>query len=365
MNKITNVLIYQIGSIGDTIVSIPTIRAVRRHYGFNAKLTLLHDRQSSGLLAPPDVLSDDMGICRFIEYAYSKKSVKQIFNLLKLFLCLKREKYDEVVYLLPSDRTKKQVNRDRLFFKLCGIKKQIGFFPFDQAPLYPIERDGSPGTVKHEALCRLERIKNSGFDISDEKDFSHAFFNVSKHERDKAYQWLLINGRDPEKMLIALCPGSNQPTNLWQEKKFDEIGKRLFERKTHDLLIIGGHAESAIGDRLIESWGKGINAAGKISLKASAALLSYCDFYIGLDTGPTHLAAAIGLPCIALYSGRDNPGRFEPLGGKHIILRKDISCAPCRLIGKKCPLPDHPCMSGITVEMVWEAILKMERSILK
>jgi ADP-heptose:LPS heptosyltransferase len=360
-----NVLVYHIGSLGDTIISVPAIKAIRRHYGPRARLTLLHDKQRNGIVAASDVLFDRIGIDDFISYDYSNSFLKKCLSLLQLFILLKRKNYDGVIYLLPSERTSKQIDRDRLFFKLCSVKKQIGFSAFDPAILYPIEPDGSPGRVKNEALFRLERLKNDGIDISIEENLSRQLFIVPEIEREKAHKWLIANGRNDKKILVALCPGAKQPANLWPEERFLEIGKRLLGCNLYDLLIIGGKAESNIGARLVKLCGGGINATGQSSILHSAALLSHCAFCIGLDTGTTHLAAALGCPCIALYGGKDHPGYYEPLGRGHIILRKDISCAACRLIGENCPLPDHPCMNGISVEMVWQAVLKMKDKISK
>lgn len=89
-------------------------------------------------------------------------------------------------------------------------------------------------------------------------------------------------------------------------------------------------------------------------------MLSQCAFIIGLDTGTTHLAAALGTPCVALYGERENPGRWEPLGEGHIVLRKKMPCAGCRLIETPCPMAGHPCMMEIDVEAVWQAVLQME-----
>jgi ADP-heptose:LPS heptosyltransferase len=138
--------------------------------------------------------------------------------------------------------------------------------------------------------------------------------------------------------------------------RFEEIGRRLIAKRIEPV-VIGGPVEKAMGDRLLAAWGSGVNAAGRFSVMESAALLSQCRFLVGLDTGTTHLAAALGVPCIALYADRDPPGQWEPLGEGHVLLHHAVPCGGCRAV--KCPVPNHPCMTGITIEDVWAAILEI------
>ena len=139
-------------------------------------------------------------------------------------------------------------------------------------------------------------------------------------------------------------------------ERFEEIGRRLIAQGIEPM-VIGGPVERAMGDRLLAAWGRGINAAGQFSVMGSAALLNQCRFLVGLDTGTTHLAAALGVPCVALYADRDPPGQWEPLGEGHILLRHPVPCGGCRV--KECPVPNHPCMTGISTEQVWAAILEV------
>lgn len=179
---------------------------------------------------------------------------------------------------------------------------------------------------------------------------------MPKPELEQANQWLAIR-RNHTKVLTAICPGANQSAKFWPLDRFEEIGRRLIEQGESDLIVIGGPAERSIGNQLTAAWGNGINAAGQFSVMESAALLSRCKFLLGLDTGTTHLAAALGIPCIALYADRDPPGQWEPLGNNYVLLRHPVPCGCCGL--KECPIPDHPCMTKITTESVWSAILQI------
>lgn len=363
-NKYTNskpkVLVFVLGSIGDTVATIPATRAIRRHFGAEADICLLHETRTGIKTTPADLLSEEPEINRFISYPYSSTLSRKLLVAIQVWLRLKRNKFRSVVYLMPSERTAEQVKRDAQFFRFCGIHQQIGFKAFPREHLYPVDADGHPGQVLHEALCRLERLRLGGIDVSKEADLSKPFLHIARDYSTNAMKWLDKERKQKDKALIAICPGSKQPANLWPEERFIEIGKRLIRKNKYELIVIGGPVETHIGNRMINAWGEGLNAAGQLSVLESAALLGLCSFCIGLDTGTTHLAATQGIPCVALYGERDNKGRFEPLGKGHIVLRTKVPCAGCRLIETPCPIPGHPCMRGIEVDSVWEAVLQME-----
>ncbi len=112
-----------------------------------------------------------------------------------------------------------------------------------------------------------------------------------------------------------------------------------------------------IGEELCADWGKrSYNFAGKLSVYGSAAVLEKCAAYIGNDTGTMHLAAMVGIPCVAIFSARDYPGKWEPYGEGHTILRYDTNCAGCML--EICPQQNR-CLNSITTENVLAPVMKM------
>jgi len=357
--KRLRVLVYQLGSIGDTVVAIPALKAIRRHYGPATEICLLHETRPEIKTSPADLLAGSAEVDRFISYPFAATAGRKFLSATLLLWRLRRENFQAVVYLAPGQRTFEQVKRDARFFRLCGIPQLIGFQAFPKEFLYPVDSDGRPGQVKHEALCRLERLRTDGIEVSIESDLSLPFLRLPQHNLDGALRWLRAKRQKPDKKLVAICPGSKQPAKRWPAGGFIEIGKRLAENGMYELLVVGGPAEAQTGDQLVKAWSEGLNAAGQFSVLGSAALLSQAAFIIGLDTGTTHLAAALGTPCVALYGAQDNPGRWDPLGEGHIVLRKKVPCAGCRIIEAPCRVAGHPCMTGLDVETVWKAVLQM------
>ncbi len=361
MVSYNRVLVYQIGTLGDTVITVPALKAVRRYFGSRAHIVLMHDKPQEGInSAPVDVLEGLGLVDDYMSYEIPKRHFLSLFSTIVLAIKIRSGQFQKVIYLAPSERSKARVKRDALFFHLCGIHKLIGFHTFPDDSLYPVDEQGLPACVQHEAMFRLERIRLDGIDGSLESNLSKPFLTLPMSAIGEAKEWLNHNQIDPGEPLVALCPGCKQPANAWPTDRFIEIGQRLIQQGKSEVLIVGGPAEYEVGEQMVKTWGTGMNAAGKFSVLISSALLSQCKFIVGLDTGTTHLAAAQGVPCVALYGCREEPGRFYPLGGRHIVLRNPVPCAGCRLIGRPCQEIGHPCMTGITVDKVWEAIQRMQ-----
>lgn len=358
---VRRVLVYQIGSLGDTIVTIPAFKAVRRHWGEHAHITLLHN-VVSGPMTTPDQVLDGLGLVNeFLPYYMSDRPARNFLQAAVLAMRLRIRQFDAVVYLAPSRRSSQSVRRDKFFFRICGIPLQIGLSEFQDEILYPLDEEGLPARVPHEAWFQLERLRRDGVEVDADLDLSKPFLRLPDSEIQNAKNWLATHRNYPERRLVAICPGTKMPAKSWPLERFIEIGRRLINENRFELLVIGGKAERLAGEQMIAAWATGINAAGDFSAIGSAALLRQCAFTVGLDTGTTHLAAAQGVPCVALYASRDNPGRWDPVGSGHIVLRRVVSCSGCRL--EICNVDGHPCMQGITVESVWTSILQLDARI--
>lgn len=358
-----NVLVFQLGSIGDTVVSIPALRAIRRHFGATARVTLLHEVRAGVLSTPADLLQGGPEVDRFLSYQAWSGSLAKARSAFVTWWRLLIYRFDVVVYLMPSERKHRQIERDVRFFRICGIRSLIGFEAFSPERLYPTGIDGRPSLVDHEAVCRLVRLRRAGIDVSIEAELRTPFLRLPETEVTNARQWLRAHRKFVDRKLVAVCPGSKQPANLWPVERFAEIARRLSSTGRHEVLVIGGSAESPLFGRILEVCGHALDSTGQFSVLGSASLLKEAAFTIGLDTGTTHLAAALGKKCVAIYGERDNPGRFEPLGDGHVVLRHKVACAGCRLVERACPVPGHPCMAGISIDQVWAAVEAVDASV--
>jgi ADP-heptose:LPS heptosyltransferase len=253
--------------------------------------------------------------------------------------------------LVISERKNSVVIRDRIFFRSCGIPQLLGFHSFSSDDLFPPD-PALP--TDSEALRKLKRLELDGL-AWDENDLQTPLMTFSNGEAEKISKWLEMKRRKPNTPLIAIAPGTKKPACAWPLTRFAELGMRLIRETGGELVVVGGRPEKKLGDELISAWGEGINAAGTVSVRDAANLLSKCDLYVGVDTGTTHLAAAAGTPWFAIFHQRDNPGQWYPLGDLGFILTGEpVRCAGCRSI--ECPVAGHPCMKGISVDTAWESL---------
>ena len=178
--------------------------------------------------------------------------------------------------------------------------------------------------------------------------------NPGTPARQAVREWLASQAWRATSPLVAICPASQMSSKAWAEERFIEIGRRIASASSATLVVVGGRADRATSNSLASSWRGALNAAGEFSVIETAALLEMCSFAITLDTGPMHLAAAVGTKCIALFSAIEYAGKWAPLGQGHVIIRKEVPCAGCRR--SACPIPGHPCMREITVDEVWRHV---------
>jgi ADP-heptose:LPS heptosyltransferase len=169
-----------------------------------------------------------------------------------------------------------------------------------------------------------------------------------------AARYLADNRRHPERMLVALCPGCKRPANQWPAERFVRLAEAMVRTESVEAILLGGPAEAAMGNEIASAVPGVINGCGRFSFSEVAALFEHCALTIGLDTGTTHLAAAVGAHCIGIYGGRNLPGQWEPMGEGHKILRHPVPCEGCAL--EECPVEGHPCMTGISVEDVFAQV---------
>jgi heptosyltransferase III len=340
------ILIYLIGSLGDSIAAIPAFRLARRSFP-GAEIVLLQNTQAEGIARASDVIPENL-FDRTMSYAQGVGRKGSVGQYLNLWNRVRRERFDGAVYVVISHRPPFSVVRDKIFFRTAGIPRLYGFRPL--RGLYPKGSDGRPAMTEHEAVRKLRRLGRDRLEQA-EGDLAVPLIIPTDADLERVDAWLQQRRMRPEATLAAIAPGCKTIANKWPEDRFIELGERLIAAGGHEIVITGGPAEFELGERMISAWGKGLNAAGAFDVRGSAALLARSRFYIGTDTGTTHLASAVGTPCFTLYGERNNPGHWFPLGKGHMLLHHPVPCAGC--LAETCPVPGHPCMTGITVQDVW------------
>lgn len=175
---------------------------------------------------------------------------------------------------------------------------------------------------------------------------------VSERRRELARGLLHEHGVSLERPLVALCPGStNSRAKRWPAERFAALADLLAERAGADVLLVGAGAELEVSEEVARlTRRRPVVLTGKTELSQTAALLAVSDLLVTNDTGPAHVAAAVGCPVVVIF-GPTDPVTTRPLSPLAEVVRRPPDCAPCML--RDCPI-DHRCMTAITAEEVFE-----------
>lgn len=189
--------------------------------------------------------------------------------------------------------------------------------------------------------------------------------HLRAEEEAAASRILAEAGIGPDDPLVGLNPGSTYGVaKRWLPERFAEAADRVLDRLTRErgrrakLVIVGAAGEEAVaGDIARRMQTRPVVLTGRTSIRELMAVIKRCGLFVSNDTGPMHVAAAFGVPLVAIF-GPTDPQVTAPFGSGHALVRQPVDCAPCHL--GQCPI-DHRCMTGVTVEAVVAAALDQVR----
>lgn len=351
------ILVYRIGSLGDTVVALPAMRRVQTCFP-QAHLTLLTDVQPGGAGVSPRAVLDGAGLFdEFLEYPAvpgAEGLMPKARRALGILRRIRAGRFDTLVYLAPSERSAAQVRRDRLFFRLAGIRRIIGMEGF--RPM-PAKIPGRPvPAVPFEADLLLARLARSGLPVPAE-GAGDMDPRLTAADRERLALWLRDQPSDGGRSWIAVGPGSKMPAKVWPEERYRAVVNRLIDQFDPWPVVFGGREERGLGRRLIEAWGRGYNAMGTLDVRSAMAAMGRCRLFVGNDSGAMHMAAAVRTSCVAIFSARSYPGQWYPYGREHVIFRHSVSCELCLL--ERCETEGMRCVLETTVDDVYAACRKI------
>jgi heptosyltransferase-2 len=164
--------------------------------------------------------------------------------------------------------------------------------------------------------------------------------------------WLHAGRFGAEAPLLAVHLGAGTLAKRWPIGHWDDLLSR-FLADGWRAVVIGGPDDAGRSATLrshpeLRDW------TGRLAVSETTALLERADLFLGVDSGPAHLAACAGVPSVVLFSGTNRVGQWRPWSRRSLVLRNhDVPCRPCHR--KVCPLADHPCMTGLTPDRVYES----------
>jgi ADP-heptose:LPS heptosyltransferase len=168
------------------------------------------------------------------------------------------------------------------------------------------------------------------------------------------------------KPVVAIHPGAGNVTKQWPEEHFSALIDLLIEKNGVNVMLVGGPDEVEVANVLLENVQDPqavASMAGKTSLADLPRLLKNCVLYIGNDSGPKHIAAAVGIPTVGIHSGVVDPVEWGPIGPNAVALRRNMTCSPCYLANADdCPR-SLACLRFFEPNLVYEtADMLLKRS---
>ena len=343
--KAARVLIYRIGSLGDTIVALPCFHLIQRKYPYAERVLLTNSPIHAKAPAADAILANTGLVHGYMRYTIGTRDPLQ---LLRLASRIRRFRPDVLIYLMPP-RQVHEVQRDKWFFRLGGAVKNIVGLVAETN--FAAAQDADTGLYEAEASRLARMIKELG--DAAPSDLKNWNLHLTQSERDLATAAL---GDLVGKPLIVCGPGTKMQAKDWGKENWRALIGRLGETfRDYGLAIVGAKEEASIGDYVSVDWPGGkANLCGRLTLRSTAAVLELASVFVGPDSGPMHLAACAGIPCVIPFSARSMPGVWYPIGHQHRILYRKVSCFGCNL--ESCFVESRRCLTSITVEEMTAAV---------
>ncbi len=329
------ILVIKLSALGDVILSIPSLRALRKRYPA-AWITVLTGRRSRKILRNCPYINDVM----IHEPARPKE---RVFSLLETARLLAKEDFDIVVDL-QNNRT------SHLLSYLCGARVRAGHPNRKWSFLLNRPSTGSEGPMpplEHQ----FKVLKALGVE-----DFDKRLELWTDAEEDRAVDAFLEEGWvSSSQTLVGINPGSSLrwPTKQWPVENFAKLCDELAKRNIR-VVLTGSPEDAPLAEELMgQTRNKPINAVGRTSVTELIALVKRCHVFISSDSAPMHVASAVDVPLLAIF-GPTDPKRHLVAPSRHQVFWKEVHCSPCYL--RSCPI-GHICMNKITVQEILDAVL--------
>ena len=330
------ILVVKLDHLGDVLLATPVFSNLRQAYP-NAELHALTGSWSRVVLEKhPDVNE----VLEYNSPAFCRTGPPTpLRKTFRLYQQLRRQKYDLLVELRSDWRI------------VCFALLQVTPKRLDRAALQVVNKLGFPQfTGTHETTRNLDVLHKAGIPTP----IQTTTFSVTPEDEQWASDFLTTLQIDRERPLIAIHPGSPIPIKRWISERYAELADWLIARKRAQILFVGVKDEIPI---ITEIQGlmrsDSSNVAGKTTFTQLASILHKCNVFIGNDSGPMHLAAAVGTRTIGLY-GPGDPTRFGPVGAMCQTIQRKTDCPPCPETA--CRFGEDGCMSAIRVTDVIQTL---------
>ena len=335
-----NILIVKLSAIGDVVHTLPSLAALRKLYP-EANITWAIEDASSDLISDHPyldrvIVSHRKQWINDLKEGRIRKPIREIRSFID---DLKEQPYDLVIDLHG-------LIKSAVLVLLSSGKRKLGYDSMQELSGLFLNEKIPENMHKHAIDRYLDFLRYLGADAKEPE----YLIPIGEENINRVEELLQRNDIDKKDSFVAVSPVALWDTKLWADEKFAGLCDRIAEELKVSVIFTGTEHDKL---EHIQSRMKApsLNMGGKTTLRDLAYLYQRSALLITTDSGPMHLAVAMGTPVIALF-GPTDPSRTGPYGKGHVVIRRELSCSPCFL--KKCNSME--CMSGITIEEVFHAV---------
>jgi heptosyltransferase-2 len=330
------ILIRATNWVGDAIIALPALRAVRARFP-DARVAIL---------ARPYVadIYRDQKICDELISYDLKGAHAGLMGRERLAKELRMKEFDVALLLQNAFDAAWIAWR-------AGIPERVGYTRDGRSLLLtkkiPVPKRGA--IPAHEQFYYLELLRRAGW-IDSLSGQSFVTLDVSEEHRRQAEETLSSAGVRQNVPRIAIGAGASYGSaKCWPPERFADFVNRFRLHTDADVILFGTAAEQKVSDAIAAGIkGPSISLVGKTAIAALPALLSRCQLFVGNDSGAMHVASAVGLPVVAIFGSTD-PHGTAPITPRCTVVQEKPYCSPCFL--RRCPI-DHRCMTSVRPEAV-------------
>ena len=339
-----NILVRATNWVGDAVMSIPALQAVRERFP-NARISILARPWVGGLYGR-EPFCDEL-----IPYE-APKGWQGLAEKLQVSAQLRARHFDCAILLQNAFEAATLV-------RMAGIPVRIGYARDGREWLlsHPIPVPRPDETPRHQRFYYLELLKRAkligGYSATGVIRLSGA--SAAAANGRERYLQAAIRGP-----VIGVSPGAAYGgAKRWLPERFAEASTRVARERNATVAIFGAREELAICELVqqkVEALGQTcVNFAGATTLAEFIEMAAACDAFLTNDSGPMHIASALGVPTVAIFGATDDIAT-GPTGSLARVVREPVDCSPCLL--RECPI-DHRCMTRVTAERVAESAFSL------
>jgi heptosyltransferase III len=339
------VLIYRMGSLGDTLIALPALHLVARSFP-DAERRMVTNFPVNVKAPPAAAILENSGLVHgYFRYAVGTRSPRE---LLSLWWQLMRWRPQVLIYLGPV-RGIEAARRDAKFFRLCGIPRMVGV-P-DTEDMQQNRWLESEQALEPEGARLARNLAELGDAHLDDPASWELHLTAAEHARAAA-ALVPVTGHP----VIAVSVGTKVQSKDWGRENWRALLTRLAARYPEYALVLSGAPEESEASEFAADGWRGVcsapvvNLCGVLTPRESAAAFAKARVFVGHDSGPMHLAAAVQTPCVAIFAARNKPRVWFPYGRQHRVLYHQTDCWGCGL--ETCIVERKRCLTSITVEEV-------------